>query len=191
MVAVRATSHRRMLTYEDYAAIPADGQVWELLEGQFNVNPAPTLFHQTVSRRLQHLLMLSHEDPGLACVFDAPTDLILDQHNVVQPDLVVIGKDRARIMTDRAVEGVPDLVVEVLSPSNTLAEQDKKKRIYERFGIPEYWVVHPLSARIDVDKLKGRRYRRAATYGPADTFTYAGLGARTRIVLAKLFRPHF
>src|SRR5689334_1183493 len=81
-------------TYEDYCRLPDDGQRYELIDGEFYVTPAPTSMHQTVSRRLQHRLMLQLEDPGLAVVFDAPFDVILANTTVVQPDLCVIKTER-------------------------------------------------------------------------------------------------
>ena len=95
-------------TYEDYAAIPNDGRRWELIDGEFEVNPAPSPRHQTVSRRLQFELMRVLEEPGLALVFNAPVDLILSDQQVLQPDLVILRAERARLVTERGIEGTPD-----------------------------------------------------------------------------------
>src|SRR5438874_13805058 len=78
------------LTYDEYRLLPEDGKRYELMEGDLFVSPAPSPRHQTVSRRLQFALMQALETPGLAQIFDAPVDLILEPTSVVQPDLVVV-----------------------------------------------------------------------------------------------------
>jgi Uma2 family endonuclease len=130
-------------TYRDYAALPDDGKRHELIEGEFYVTPSPNTLHQTVSRRLLRILMEQLEDPGIAQVFDAPTDVILDDTTCVVPDIVVVRNTRSSIITKRAVEGVPDLIIEILSPSHPGNDKFLKRSTYARFAIPEYWIVDP------------------------------------------------
>jgi len=86
-------------------------------------------------------LMEALELPGLAQVFDAPVDLLLEPTSVVQPDLVIVGASHRHIVTERALEGVPDVVVEILSPGSLDRDLHLERRLYERFAIPEYWIV--------------------------------------------------
>jgi Uma2 family endonuclease len=101
------------LTYDDYAAIPSNGRIYEIVDGEVYVTPAPSPFHQRASKRLQRQLEAFFEAPGHAEVFNAPIDLILTNHDVTQPDLVVV---EAAAITRRGIEAPPLLVVEVLSP---------------------------------------------------------------------------
>jgi Uma2 family endonuclease len=146
------------LDYDDYAAIPPDGQRWELLEGKLEVNPAPNTRHQTVSRRLQHELMLALEDRGLAQVFDAPVDLILARTTVLQPDLLIVSLARASIISRRGIEGPPDVAIEILSPSSRSWDRRGKSVGYAKFGVPEYWIVDPEDNWIDLFRLTEGAY---------------------------------
>src|SRR5450432_1992786 len=87
-------------SYEDYAALPSDGRRWEVIDGELEVNPAPTPRHQTVSRRLQFELVRVLEEPGIAQIFDAPIDLILSDGNILQPDLVILATGRNHLITE-------------------------------------------------------------------------------------------
>ncbi len=93
------------------------------------MNPAPTTIHQRVSRRLQQVLMQQLEEPGIAEVFDAPTDVILSETSVVQPDLAVVRIAR-KAASERGIEGPPDVVVEILSPGNSGHDELFKKMLY-------------------------------------------------------------
>lgn len=146
-------------TYADYAAIPADGLRHEIIDGDHFVNPAPNLSHQHVSRHLQFQLMTEIELKGLGVVLNAPVDLQLSRHDIVQPDLVYVSKARQTILTPTKINGVPDLVVEILSPSNTKYDTEIKRRLYERCGIPEYWIVNPEDQTLLQLVLEGGVYR--------------------------------
>lgn len=145
--------------YEDYAALPNDGRRWELIDGEFEVNPAPSTRHQTVSRRLQFELMRALEEPNIAFVFDAPTDVILSPHDVVQPDLAIVRMNREGLISDRGIEGPPDIVVEILSPGTRVLDQRVKKGVYARCGVPEYWLVEPTVGHIEQWRLGHGEYR--------------------------------
>lgn len=129
--------------YDAYCAIPDDGQRHEIIDGEHFVNPAPDLYHQKVSGYLYFQLFSLIEVSGLGSVLYSPIDLQLSDHDVVQPDLVVITRKRHGIMTPTRLLGVPDLVVEILSPSNPDHDLKVKRRLYEHAGVPEYWIVEP------------------------------------------------
>jgi len=129
--------------YASYAAIPDDGKRHEIIVGEHFMNPAPNLYHQTVSRRIQFQLYTAIELPELGQVFNAPVDVQLSDHDIVQPDLVIIGKERRHIMTPIKIKGVPDLMIEILSPSNPDHDRKRKRKLYERNRVPEYWIVDP------------------------------------------------
>ena len=134
--------------YAAYAAIPFDGKRHEILDGDHFVNPAPNLYHQEISRRIQFQLYTQIELQELGVVINAPVDVQLSERNIVQPDLVVITKQRRHIMTPIKVKGIPDLLVEILSPSNPDHDLVTKRRVYEACQVPEYWIVYPEEHRV-------------------------------------------
>ncbi len=133
-------------TYADYLTWD-DGQRWEIIDGEaYNMSPAPLIRHQRISRNLASTILPFFR--GKLCeAFIAPTDVVLDENNVVQPDLIVVC-DRSTI-TDRCVQGAPDLVIEILSPSTSNRDRLLKKALYERFGVGEYLIVDPVAESVD------------------------------------------
>jgi Uma2 family endonuclease len=160
---------RLPFTYRELVLMPDDGKRRELIDGDLFVTPAPATFHQTVSRRLQHVLMTELEDKGLASVFNAPVDVVFDPTNVVEPDLVIVSAARQHLVTERAIEGVPDVVVEILSPSTSERDRHWKRQLYERFRVPEYWIVNPDLGQIEVNAFRGEVYGIRARYDRAST----------------------
>ena len=131
------------LTYEDYVHFPDDGRIHELIDGDHYVSPAPGTGHQRVSRRIQFQLYEQLEKPGLAEVFNAPTDVHLTEIDVVQPDLAVIDLTRKHIISPKKINAAPELVVEILSDSTATRDLSLKRDLYQRAGVPEYWIVDP------------------------------------------------
>ncbi|MBI5494020.1 MAG: Uma2 family endonuclease [Deltaproteobacteria bacterium] len=185
---VSAVVKPRPFTYVEYALLPSDGRVWELVDGDFHVNPAPVPFHQTVSRRLQLRLMLLLEEPGIAAVFNAPTDVILSETTTVQPDLAVISMQHRRQVSDRGIEGSPDIIVEILS-SNPAYDQVLKRGTYERHGVPEYWLVDPRAGTVEMLRLDAGLYRTLALYRRDDTLVSPSFDGRISIPLGPVFAP--
>jgi len=131
------------LDYSHYVCFPNDGQRHEIIEGEHYVNPAPSTYHQTVSRRIQFALYTLIELKQLGQVFNAPVDVQLGNHNIVQPDIVVILADHQQMITPTKIKGIPDLIVEILSPSTMEHDQVLKRHMYEAAGVPEFWIVDP------------------------------------------------
>lgn len=129
--------------YEAYAAIPSDGKRHEIISGEHSENPAPNLYHQELSRHIQFQLYTQIELKGFGKVMNAPVDVQLSDHDIVQPDLVVVMRDRSHILTPTKILGIPNLVVEILSESNSAYDLRTKRKLYESAGIPEYWIVSP------------------------------------------------
>ena len=186
-MATPTVSHPRPLTYEDYCLLPEDGKRYELIEGEIFVSPAPFLRHQLVSGRIAAALIDALDKPELARVFAAPTDLILARTTVVQPDLIIVGQARQSILTARAVEGPPDVVVEILSPSSLDRDQYIKRKLYEKFSIPEYWVVDPEQALVTVYRLDEGSYGIRANYDRSSVLESPDFPS-LRVPLADVFR---
>lgn len=132
---------RVVLTYRDYEVLPADGRRYELHDGELSVTPAPGTDHQRAVGRLFRLLAEHVEQRALGEVFVSPTDCILTDTTVVQPDLLYVDAERAASISRRGIEGPPALVGEVLSPTTTGVDRGVKLQLYARHGVPFYWIV--------------------------------------------------
>lgn len=129
-------------TKADYDLLPSEAP-YQLIEGELVMTPAPLTKHQRVSRNLELELFVWLKKNRIGEIFDAPTDVELDEKNIVQPDLVVIKRERADIIGEKRIVGAPDLIVEILSPDNAYNDLKRKFRLYERCGVMEYWIVDP------------------------------------------------
>jgi Uma2 family endonuclease len=152
-----------ILTYEDYVLLPNDRNRYEILEGELTVTPTPSTKHQSASANLFKLLSTHIDDRNLGKLFYAPVDLILDPTTILQPDLLFVFSAHQHIITERAIEGVPDLVVEILSPTTSRTDRVTKAQIYARHSIPAYWIVDPEREVIEIYSLEIDTYRLAAT----------------------------
>ena len=164
------------LTYEDYANVPGDER-YELIDGELILVSSPNEMHQRVSKRLLWLFR-DVEESGLGWVYDAPFDVILSDTDVVQPDLMFISKERADIITPANVQGAPNLVVEVLSPSTAQRDWTQKRDLYAKYGVRELWLVAPDAKLVWVMALTDGEYAIAGVYKDGQTLsspTLAGL----------------
>lgn len=156
------------LTYDEYVELPNDGKRYEVLDGELAVTPAPTTTHQVVSRDLEFMLHAHTRKTGAGAVYYAPIDVLLAPTTIVQPDLVFVAAARRAIVTERAIEGAPDLVVEILSPSTSRQDRVTKAALYARFGVRFYWIVDPTARTLEEYALAQDTYRLVAVYsGPA------------------------
>ena len=160
----------RKLTYEDYAKTP-DDERYELLDGELVFMPSPNATHQRILGRLWLALYTWVMEQRLGEVFVAPFDVVLSATNTVQPDILFISNARARILTEPNVQGAPDLVIEILSPSDPNRDRVRKRAIYERHGVGEYWLVDPNAREITVLLLGDGGYETAGIYAAGDTLT--------------------
>ena len=129
----------RKLTWDDYVRLPDDGRRHEIMDGVHYVSASPFIDHQRISRHIHFQLYRQIELTGRGEVFNAPTDLHLSEFAYV---------------TEQKVEGPPDLVVEIVSPSSARRDRVMKLDRYERAGVGEYWIVDPVARQVD-------KYRRA------------------------------
>jgi Uma2 family endonuclease len=132
------------LTYEDFLLFPDDGSRHELIDGEHYVTPSPTPRHQVLAGRLYFAIELFlRQHPGGGRVFFAPLDVVLTRWDVVEPDLLFIAGDQEQILTDKNVQGAPALVIEILSPGTRKVDEQIKRRLFEREGVREYWLIDP------------------------------------------------
>ena len=150
---------RVVLTYEDYASLPNDGQRYEIHDGDLSVTPSPGRIHQEIIGNLYLILRRHADTAALGRVFLSPFDVILSATTIVQPDLLYVEAARASAVSDRGVEGAPSLVIEVISPSTPRIDRQTKLQLYARYGVPCYWIVDPEMLTVDAYELAGDAYR--------------------------------
>ncbi len=150
------------LTYEDYLARPDDGRQYELVEGELILNPAPVPRHQWIVLNIASELHSYHQQHGGGKVFSAPIDVVLAEEVVVQPDVIVIRSERLRIVGEKSILGAPSLVIEVLSDRTRRADEITKRKLYERYGVDEYWIVDPVIDAVKIYRRSGAAFARVA-----------------------------
>jgi Uma2 family endonuclease len=152
-----------VLTYEDYATLPDDGNRYELHEGELSVTPSPGTVHQQVLMNLTLILVPHVRSTGTGEMLAAPYDCILSDITVVQPDLVYIDGERLARRGPRGVEGAPTLAVEVLSPSTRIIDRRRKLLLYAAHDVTWYWIVDPIERTIETYHLEAGAYRLVAS----------------------------
>lgn len=174
--------------YEDYLLFPDDGKRHELIDGECYVSAAPSTKHQRVSRNILYLLHTYLRGTKEGEVLDAPTDVVLSDFDVVEPDLLYVSAIRAAIITAKHIRGAPDLVVEIISEITRKTDEVIKRKLYERYGISEYWVVDPELEMIKIYRLRNQSYVREAelVMETGDTLT-TPLLPELKLPLAEIF----
>ncbi|HVZ19584.1 MAG TPA: Uma2 family endonuclease [Vicinamibacterales bacterium] len=141
---VNPASPRLKLTYDDFLLFPDDGKRHELIDGEHYVTPSPNTKHQQVSGNIHFLVRAWLQEHPVGRVFYAPFDVVFSNFDVVEPDLLYLSNERmAEVVTPQHVRGAPNLVIEIGSPGTRRRDETVKKRLYERSGVDEYWVVDP------------------------------------------------
>jgi len=149
------------LTYDDFVQFPDDGLRHELIDGEHYVTPSPNTKHQRVSINLTVLIGGWLERNPIGQVFHAPFDVVFSKYDVVEPDLLYLSNERASdALTPLHVRGVPELVIEIGSPGTRKRDETIKRRLYERAGVTDYWVVDPQIDTIRVYRREGNGFAR-------------------------------
>lgn len=146
-------------TYADYAALTADNEWYEIVDGVLYMSPAPNISHQRASTRFMIYLGQEIELASLGQVFHAPVDVELRPDFVVQPDVIVVLNDNLGIITPSHIVGAPDLVVEIASPSTAGYDRRTKQDAYAEAGVREYWIADASAQTVEVLALEGQAYR--------------------------------
>ena len=162
------TNPRIKFTINDYMSMP-DGKRYQLLDGELIVAPSPTSKHQSISGQLYLTITRFVTQSQLGRVWYAPLDVILSDHDVVQPDILFISNARANIVTEANIQGAPDLVVEILSPATAQNDREYKRTLYSRHGVRECWLVDPEEDMVELWTESEAGLVRAAAYQRGDT----------------------
>ena len=164
-------------TYQDYLYLPDDGSRYEVIWGElYMMTPAPSTQHQRILRDLGFVLWSYVQEHSLGEIFIAPCDLVMEPGATpVQPDILFIALDRLDIITERNVHGVPDLLIEILSPNNPRHDRVTKFDLYEQSGVAEYWIVDPEARTIEVFVLGQGKYSLLGRFGEGEKTTSKAL----------------
>src|SRR4030042_1138434 len=176
---------KKKYTYEDYLKTPEDER-YELIEGELLRTPAPIPRHQRISRELEFELLRFVKANDLGEVIYAPCDVYLDNENVVQPDILLISKERLSIIGEKNIQGAPDIVIEIISENTAYRDLVQKKKLYARFGVKEYWIVIPGEELVEIYTLKVNTYMLYKTYSKDDTLE-SSLLKELKIALKGIF----
>ena len=147
----------RRYTYADLEHFPDDNLRREIIDGELIVTAAPATRHQRVVVNFVRALG-AYSDLRGGQVFPAPLDVFFADDNVVEPDVIFIRADNLERIRQKFVENAPDLVVEVSSPSTRRLELVRKRELYQRFGVPEYWYVDLDADRVEIYRLTEGAY---------------------------------
>jgi len=167
---------KEIYTYEDYALLP-EGAPYQLIGGKLVMTPAPTTYHQSISMRLELKLATFVLEKDLGMVYYAPIDVYLGEKETYQPDIIFIAKDRLHIIEPAKVNGAPDLVIEILSPSTAYYDLKEKFKVYARQGVKEYWIIDPNDQSIEVyqeEEGKFKQFQRIEKEGKVNSKVLPG-----------------
>ncbi len=187
---VNPASSRVKLTYDDFVLFPDDGKRHEIIDGEHYVTPSPNTRHQQVSGVLFALIWNYLEAHPIGRIFDAPFDIVFSDFDVVEPDLLYMSNERAAaILTAKHVRGTPELIVEIGSPKTRRRDETVKRRLYERSGVLEYWVVDPDVDVVRVYRREGEQFARPIEFmrGAEDVLRTALLPG-LELPLSRVFR---
>ena len=157
-------------TYDDYAHLPNDGWKYEVMRGELYMSPAPSPRHQVISSNLNFEFQRFVRERDLGKVLVSPIDVILPRGlgTPVQPDILFIRRDNLQIIGETTIDGIPDLAVEILSPSNWVDDRRTKFDVYADAGIAEYWIIDPKKESVEIFTRKGNRYELVEKYDRGD-----------------------
>ena len=163
------------VTFTELQQWPDDGRQYELYDGEVIVVPSPFPRHQRVGSNIEEVLR-DYERAAGGCVMRAPLDIVFSEHNVLQPDLVYFCEERrGRIHDWQETRAALDLAVEVLSRSTEARDRGRKKELFARFGVREYWIVDPRQNTAEVYELGGSQYELAGAFGESEQVRSATL----------------
>lgn len=143
------TPEQRSSALERFLALP-EGTPCQLIAGELVMSPAPIPLHQMVILELSIQMSLFVKKEQTGRVFVSPIDVRLNERSIFQPDILFISKEKAFLIGERMIEGPPDLVVEVLSPSSAYHDLRTKFRAYQQAGVQEYWIADPERRSVEV-----------------------------------------
>jgi len=175
--------------YSDFLLFPDDGKRHELIDGEHILSPSPFTKHQRILVNLCTAIKIFLKNHPIGEIFVAPMDVILSDIDVVEPDLLFIASEQASIITKKHIMGVPDLVVEIISAGSRKTDEIIKRRLYEQYGVKEYWIIDPELESVKVYRMEGGVYVRAEELSVENGAASADGGMLTTPLLPELVIP--
>ena len=157
MIAIDLGAPKKKATYADYLQTPEGGK-FQLIAGEILEMTSPSLYHQRIITKLSTFINNFLSKHPIAEIFVAPLDVYFSDTEVYQPDIILLLTESFSKMKENKIEGAPDLVVEVLSPSTAYYDLKHKKSIYEKNGVKEYWIVDPIDKTIEIFELHNGKF---------------------------------
>ena len=177
------------LTYDDFVLFPDDGKRHELIDGEHYVTASPTMRHQQISMNLTLMIGSWLEAHPQGRLFYAPFDVVFSKFDVVEPDVLYVSNERSNVLTAPNVQGAPDLLIEIGSPSTRQRDETIKRRLYERSNVVEYWIVDPDIEVVRVYRRSGDSFARPSELSrEADDVLTTDLMPGLELPLARIFR---
>jgi Uma2 family endonuclease len=158
-----AVKKRIKFTYEDYLHFSEDKR-YEIIDGEVYMVPSPGEAHQNSCANLAFTLRVFVKENNLGRVYFAPFDVVFSETDVVQPDIMFISKERLNIITEKNIQGTPDLIVEIISPFSEYRDKVIKRKLYSQYKVKEYWLVDPENKEIEVMDLRESGLNTIRTY---------------------------
>jgi Uma2 family endonuclease len=160
-MAIPSENVPQLFSWNEYKDWPED-EHWQIIDGHaYCMTAAPNIRHQKITGNFYRII--GNALAGKPCVpFIAPTDVVFDDYNIVQPDVLVVC-DKSKI-TDANIQGAPDLIIEVVSPSNSYMDKKMKLELYERCAVPDYLLVDPLGDLVERYALVDGKYGRSEIF---------------------------
>ena len=136
-------------TVDEFLQLEESNLPCELINGEVFLSPAPSFTHQIVAGNLYDLLKAFSKKNGGIAMF-SPVDAYLDKKKVFQPDLLYVAKENLGIISERGLNAAPDFAIEIISPSNSFKDRNQKRKLYQKFGVKEYWVIDPGNLTLEI-----------------------------------------
>ncbi|RKR81934.1 Uma2 family endonuclease [Mucilaginibacter gracilis] len=152
------TEKKKKYTIEDYLLLE-EGAPFQLIENDLIMSPSPNSLHQALVLRIAQLMLNFLDQNDINGYVGGTVDVVFDENNVFQPDVVYVSPERKEEIVKLKIEGVPDLVIEILSPSNAYYDLRQKKDAYQKYGVKEYIIIDPLEMSAELYALENNEYK--------------------------------
>jgi Uma2 family endonuclease len=152
------TTLKKKATKQDYMNLP-EGAPYQLINGELIMSPAPKFNHQNIILEISFLIKNFLNNNHIGVLVISPMDVHFDEENIFQPDILFISKENKNCRIEDWVYGPPDLIIEVLSEFNSYFDTKKKFRVYENYGVKEYFIVDPNDKEVHAFKNENNQFK--------------------------------
>jgi Uma2 family endonuclease len=166
-----AIDEQEKFTYSDYLLLTDSDKRYEILDGDLLMSPSPTAIHQILLLKMAKLLSTFVEQNKFGQIFIVPFDVVLSDYEVIQPDIIFVSAENSHIIKPTHIQGSPDLLIEILSPSSVQRDRIIKRKIYSRNGVKEYWLINPEQKTIQQFQLQKKAFTLIKEFGAKESLS--------------------